>query len=477
MSRVAVDTLDGHLAHQLWMNWFAAAANGNAELMASYLHDYELPLDRTGPGGMTALALAFERGHEEVVELLLRHGADPWVSEGHAPTAAEHAATRGDAARVAAFTAGPNPNRPPLWRHHLLWGAAIAGQRELAQALLDTGADPNWKRPPLGYAALHQCAVLGTTSMVPWLVERGAQVNALSAKGWSPLLLAIKGGHLETAHALLAAGANPNIAEPELGLTPLMHAAALGEEALVDTLVEAGAKLGVVGRQAGRTAAGWAEAAGHTELTAHLKTLTEAESARVQAAIATTAPEPEADADPWGEHQGTLVGRLAPNVPGDLGTWLDEDHEALREGFSTMKVRLARRPTENDPLGVLQLSRGLGLGAVVTVRQAGAEVSLEVKPFSRADTLLAVGALLGGLVAAGAVWLPLTANFLYRYTTHIASLSLGVGVVGALVTGLLLWPLTRRFHDTEGSHALVERVSRYLEAAWVGRCESLSSRR
>ena len=85
---------------------------------------------------------------------------------------------------------------------------------------------------PLMLAALR-----GQESLVVTLVSRGAKVNKT---GWTPLHYAATGGHLRVMAFLIGAGADVNAESPN-GTTPLMMAAMYGNDATVKLLLESGA--------------------------------------------------------------------------------------------------------------------------------------------------------------------------------------------------------------------------------------------
>ena len=68
---------------------------------------------------------------------------------------------------------------------------------------------------PLHFAARHGYAEAATL-----LLDRGGDINQLTADNSSPLLVALVNGHFDLAHALLQRGANPGIASDN-GVTPL----------------------------------------------------------------------------------------------------------------------------------------------------------------------------------------------------------------------------------------------------------------
>ena len=132
---------------------------------------------------------------------------------------------------------------------------------------LQAGADPN-ARSEYGATPLHTAAMFGTVEVVGALLEVGADPNARSEDGTTPLLLAAMRNPAlmdaleadvsdeglfgfpmrrlavsETADvvtALLAAGVDPNTRGPD-GATPLHMAAAVRNADAVTALLEAGA--------------------------------------------------------------------------------------------------------------------------------------------------------------------------------------------------------------------------------------------
>jgi hypothetical protein len=116
------------------------------------------------------------------------------------------------------------------------------------------GADIN-KTNRLGEQALQHAAWRGKLAAVRWLIERGARLDR-DGPEWSALHYAVFAGHAEIVNSLMARGADINALSPN-GSTPLMMAAREGREAIARTLLTAGARRDIVNEQ-GENALHWA---------------------------------------------------------------------------------------------------------------------------------------------------------------------------------------------------------------------------
>ncbi|OLN82235.1 Ankyrin repeat domain-containing protein 17 [Colletotrichum chlorophyti] len=127
-----------------------------------------------------------------------------------------------------------------------LTAAAYDGTLDIVNLLLDHGADINH---PAGWA-LQAAAAEGHHEVVSLLLARGANVNALASNENLPqgtaLQVACESGKLEIATLLLDHGANPDLGAGE-DTCPLIAAALKGEQAILEKLVAAGAKVNVFG--------------------------------------------------------------------------------------------------------------------------------------------------------------------------------------------------------------------------------------
>lgn len=157
-----------------------------------------------------------------------------------APTQADTSpATRQDgppATPAAAATDGTNDSVPRSeeWRR--------------INALLASGTSPN-STDALGIPLLHNAAMESATDAVELLIERGADPNLADAQiGWTALHWAASLGDVERTRVLLAKGAKPDVTDHR-GRTPAHVAAENADPGVLDLLVQHGASLAARDRQ------------------------------------------------------------------------------------------------------------------------------------------------------------------------------------------------------------------------------------
>ncbi|MFQ5578637.1 MAG: ankyrin repeat domain-containing protein, partial [Anaerolineae bacterium] len=118
--------------------------------------------------------------------------------------------------------------------------AAVADDLEMVDLALALGADAGNVTSPYDGTALIAASHLGHHEVVKRLIAGGAPLDHINNLGWTALIEAVvlgNGGpdHVQTARALVDAGAGKTIADRE-GVTPLEHARARGYSGLVAVL-------------------------------------------------------------------------------------------------------------------------------------------------------------------------------------------------------------------------------------------------
>lgn len=159
--------------------------------------------ERVSYKGYTALTGAAQRGHLEVVQILLEQGADFNALDKHGLAALTH--------------------------------AAFFGHTEIVQILLDRGADVN-AMDDKGLSALSWAASRGHTEITKMLVDRGADPNSKCSGGSTVLYCAVLGGKTEMVKILLEKGATANTEGPP-GTGSLLQTAKSWKYKQIETLL------------------------------------------------------------------------------------------------------------------------------------------------------------------------------------------------------------------------------------------------
>ncbi|KAJ5302288.1 hypothetical protein N7508_007151 [Penicillium antarcticum] len=267
-------------------------AQDSSPAVARLLLESGADSDLTDKNGATALHIAALQGHEQIAALLLQKGANPNIQDKDGWTPLYGAAVQEHATMVSLLlgnsgdskntldsvtskmeNSGKRLNLKRIAEDKRQGSTVTSGLRVAAQEaqlgrlrmMLEKGADVDAK-DPAGYTALELAAFLGhkqvaqlllgygangTESVVPLLIEYGADVNA-ETYGMTPLMLAATIGNPSINLCLLEAKADLNARDCS-GQTAL-HLAVLNERTQVARmLLDAGAASDISDDQ-GRTA-------------------------------------------------------------------------------------------------------------------------------------------------------------------------------------------------------------------------------
>jgi ankyrin repeat protein len=131
--------------------------------------------------GATALHWAVFKSNRELVDILIKAGANPKAANREGSTPLWIASVNGDAATIEALlTAGADPNEKlPLGRTPLMT-ASRTGNVAAMKVLIDRGADVNARETQRGTTPLMWAADEGHAAAVKFLIDRGADVAAHS---------------------------------------------------------------------------------------------------------------------------------------------------------------------------------------------------------------------------------------------------------------------------------------------------------
>jgi ankyrin repeat protein len=199
--------------------------------------------------GYSGLFDAAQRGDAARIKSLVASGAmnsvDARDSHGRTPLHVAAYARKHDALRALA-AAGANVNTLENDRYDIITIAAVADDVPTLEVALSLGASARNITSRWDGTALIAAAHLGHAEVVKTLIRAGAPLDHVNNLGWTALIESIvlgDGGarHTETLRALVAAGANVNIADRG-GQTPLALASARRYRGMVDILRAAGAR-------------------------------------------------------------------------------------------------------------------------------------------------------------------------------------------------------------------------------------------
>uniref|UniRef100_A0A8C2THJ5 Kinase D interacting substrate 220 n=1 Tax=Coturnix japonica TaxID=93934 RepID=A0A8C2THJ5_COTJA len=153
--------------------------------------------------------LAAEQGNLEIVQELLKKGANCNLEDADNWTALISAAKEGHTAIVAELLSyGVNLEHRDLGGWTALMWASYKGRTEVAKLLLEKGANPNITGMQYSVYPIIWAAGRGHSDIVHLLLQHGAKVNCSDKYGTTPLVWAARKGHLDCVKYLLQMGAD-----------------------------------------------------------------------------------------------------------------------------------------------------------------------------------------------------------------------------------------------------------------------------
>ncbi|KAI9769489.1 MAG: hypothetical protein M1840_003966 [Geoglossum simile] len=254
-----VDLLDGVGSTALHL-----AAYGGHEAIVRLLLKSGADANAKGGSSSTALHGAVRNKHEGIVQLLLEKGADVNVEDNDRRTPLHWAAQRGQEGVVQLLLdGGADVDARNIDEMTALHWAVRKGHEKVVQLLLGRGADIDAKNVD-EMTALYWAVQKGHGGVVQLLLDGGADVNAEGVDGMAALHWAARKGHEEVVRLLLNRGANVN-GKNLSGSTALHLAAQSGHDVTVRTLLERGADTNTKSINE-MTALHWAARKGHEEV-------------------------------------------------------------------------------------------------------------------------------------------------------------------------------------------------------------------
>ena len=181
-----------------------AVTAGNNEAVEFLLQLETVNIDHTNEEGKTALMLACERGHEDIVHSLLSAGANVNIQDNKGWTA--------------------------------LMIASKYNHISIIHMLLQANANSHLKNS-IGSNALMIASFLGTYEVVELLISKGVDYKYQREDGWNAFLLACQNGHAQIVKLLLKEQVDPNAQEKD-GMNAFMLACQNGHTQIVELLLK-----------------------------------------------------------------------------------------------------------------------------------------------------------------------------------------------------------------------------------------------
>ncbi|KAF7285836.1 ankyrin repeat and KH domain-containing protein 1-like isoform X5 [Rhynchophorus ferrugineus] len=212
-----------------------AACGGHVDL-AMLLIERGANIEEVNDEGYTPLMEAAREGHEEMVHLLLGQGANINAQTDETQETALTLACCGGFTEVTDILIKGRADIE-LGASTPLMEAAQEGHYDLVRFLLEFGANVNAVTQTNDTALTYACEN-GHTDVAELLMQYGADLEHESEGGRTPLMKACRAGHLCTAEFLIKKGANVRKQTTNNDHTPLSLACAGGHLAVVELLLK-----------------------------------------------------------------------------------------------------------------------------------------------------------------------------------------------------------------------------------------------
>ena len=211
-----------------------AAERGHVEMVQELLTRTDVDVNHVNNLGWTALleAIILSDGgvrHQQIVQLLVDHGADVNIPDKDGITPLEHAQRRG-------FTEIVTILNNAIAKDMQMIVAAEQGDIETVRFLLDQGANVH-ARDQAGRTALIAAAYRNDLAIADVLIQAGADVNVQDNTQQSAYLISTSDGYLDLLKRTLQAGANVHSKDSYNG-TGLIRAADRGHVEIIQELLK-----------------------------------------------------------------------------------------------------------------------------------------------------------------------------------------------------------------------------------------------
>uniref|UniRef100_A0A3P8ZZT4 KAP NTPase domain-containing protein n=1 Tax=Esox lucius TaxID=8010 RepID=A0A3P8ZZT4_ESOLU len=245
-------------------NLFSYVEEENLAALKAHLDKFK-EVDGRSDNGQTPLMLASEQGSLEIVQELIRRGANVNLDDVDCWSALICAAKEGhvDVVKELLDNSAYIEHRDMGGWTALMW-AAYKGRVEVTKVLLENGANPNTTGQQYSVYPIIWAAGRGHAEIVHILLENGAKVNCSDKYGTTPLIWAARKGHFDCVMHLLENGADVD-QEGANSMTALIVAVRGGFTEVVKELLKRNPNVNMTDKD-GNTALMIAAKEGYTEI-------------------------------------------------------------------------------------------------------------------------------------------------------------------------------------------------------------------
>ncbi|XP_062252982.1 kinase D-interacting substrate of 220 kDa B isoform X2 [Platichthys flesus] len=242
---------------------FSYVEEENLAAIKAHLDKFK-DVDSRSDNGQTPLMVTAEQGNLEILQELIKRGANVNLDDVDCWTALISAAKEGHIEVVRELLENnANLEHRDMGGWTALMWAGYKGSTEVAQMLLEKGANPNITGQYSVYPIIW-AAGRGHAEIVHLLLQHGAKVNCSDKYGTTPLIWAARKGHYESVMHLLENGADVD-QEGANSMTALIVAVKGGYTEVVKELLKRNPNVNMTDKD-GNTALAIAAKEGHTEI-------------------------------------------------------------------------------------------------------------------------------------------------------------------------------------------------------------------
>uniref|UniRef100_A0A1X7THE9 Uncharacterized protein n=2 Tax=Amphimedon queenslandica TaxID=400682 RepID=A0A1X7THE9_AMPQE len=191
----------------------------------------------TNEEGKTALMLACERGHEDIVHSLLSAGANVDIQDNKGWTALMIAGMHNHCSIIhILLQANANLHLKASDGSNAAMIASYNGNYEVFELLISKGVDYKYQRED-GWNALMMACENGHTQIVELLLKEQVDPNVQNKHGWNAFMLACQYNHIQIVELLLKQHVDPSVPN-KLGWNAFMFASQNGHTKVVELLLK-----------------------------------------------------------------------------------------------------------------------------------------------------------------------------------------------------------------------------------------------